>query len=178
MAGSRGLASVLAVALGLVAAALLFHAKHDDKKNMLFQAVRDPIADYRMFPIAVRRGHYYVRPEVQYRGLRFMPKLAGEESSDEPTEGPSAFPTEDPEPNKELEAKDEPEPLADQAVDVSKAVDQHEEPQEPDNFLGDEVIDLPKVSDRNDFGDMYLDGKDVEQNRCDIAFKHGCVENV
>lgn len=55
-------------------------------------------------------------------------------------------------------------PLTDEEVPVAAAEGAHEEPVEPDNALGDEVIDFPKVNEASDFGDMYVAGKDAEQN--------------
>jgi hypothetical protein len=194
MAIDRGMATVMAVALGLVAAVFIFHAKHDNSKTMLYQVAREPVVQYRRFPIAMRPGQNFIDPSVQsIRGFRYMPKLADEEPYDEPSNGPSAFPPENTE-HKELEEEQneepkeevseeqpseevsneqpaevasEEQPLGDDQVVAASAVEQHEEPQEPDNFLGDEVIDLPRVSEANDFGDMYINGNDVEKNRCD-----------
>jgi len=56
-------------------------------------------------------------------------------------------------------------PLADNVVDVSKLGTKFDEGVEPDNLLGDEVIDLPSHSQSNDLGDFFVDKNDIEKNK-------------
>ena len=169
MVGRRS-AFLMAISLGLVAAVVLIQLKSSKSKNILYEVSQPGMQAYPIWP---KGGRYLGRQFV--RGSRYLPKLADGSSADDESEedpaGSSAFP---PEENAQQAAEEPPvaasaEPTAfpneDQPVDVSNVVEEHEEPQEPDNFLGDEVFDLPKVSDANDYGDMYLNGKDVEQNR-------------
>lgn len=97
----------------------------------------------------------------------FPPGDVPESVDEAPVETPAV---EAPEEKKEAEKAPEQvvysdvDPLGDNVVDVSK-LEKFDEGVEPDNLLGDEVIDLPRHSQGNDLGDFFVGKKDIENNK-------------
>jgi hypothetical protein len=177
----RQMSAVLAVSLGLVAAIVLVQLQSHNSPNSLYEVVRQPVREYnglmpspRLALNGLQRAQLFRDPRYRFANQHRIlletpdvePAFPPQEAEEEKVADEEKVAEEVKVAQEEQEASPvaEAQPTEDEIVEVPQ-VEEHEELQEPDNALGDEVIDLPKISDANDIGDMYVSGKDAEQNR-------------